>query len=70
MFLDDQQLVELTGYATRTKQCKALELMGYKFDRRPSDGRPMLLLKQVEARQLGVRVSIRGPRFDSLEKPA
>ena len=66
MFLTDPELRDLTGYATRSKQREALAGLGYKFDVRPTDGRPMVLRAQVEARQIGGKVR-RGPRFDALE---
>ena len=50
MFLTADHLCELTGYRKPALQRRWLIQNGYKFDVR-ADGRPVVLMAQVEARQ-------------------
>jgi hypothetical protein len=43
LFLDEDELYELTGYRQREKQKKALAAMGIKFRSRPADGYPLVV---------------------------
>ena len=52
MFLTADQLSELTGYRKPGLQRRWLTDSGYRFDVR-ADGRPVVLVAQVQARQLG-----------------
>ena len=51
MFLNQQQLKDLTGYQKPALQRKWLLAHGYRFDVR-ADGSPALLIEQVRSRQL------------------
>jgi len=63
MFLTDSQLEDLTGYVSRRAQARWLAANGYRFDVR-SDGRPNVLLRQLEERQVGKSERARpGPDF-------
>ena len=50
MFLTAQELRSLTGYQKPSLQRRWLTEHGYRFDVR-ADGRPAVLISQVEARQ-------------------
>ncbi len=63
MFLSPDDLKELTGYVQYTAQCRWLAANGYQFDRR-RDGRPMVLVDQIRARQGAAE-----PANDSESKP-
>ena len=56
MFLDREQLIDMTGFVNCQKQCDWLAQNGYSFDVR-SDGRPNVLVEQVRRRQLAKYVS-------------
>ena len=51
MFLDQENLIVLTGYKRPADQRRWLITNGYRFDVR-ADGRPSVLVAQVDARQL------------------
>ena len=51
MFLSSDNIKALTGYTRPTDQRRWLVANGYRFDVR-ADGRPSVLVAQVEARQL------------------
>lgn len=67
MFLTADQLGELTGYRKPALQRRWLVQNGYRFDVR-ADGRPAVLVAQVEARQTprSKRHSAELPDFSSL----
>ena len=55
LWLTDDELRELTGYAQRAKQCKALAEMRVPFRVRPADGFPLVdraLFERQEARRV------------------
>ena len=60
MFLSQEQLVDMTGYRTKSAQVRWLLRNGYVFDIR-SDGRPNVLLDQVRERQCKETSSTPGP---------
>jgi hypothetical protein len=68
MFLSADDLRALTGYAKPSLQRRWLLEHGYRFDVR-ADGRPAVLVAQVEARQTadGSRITSRvEPNWDAL----
>lgn len=72
MFMNDEQLEDMTGYKNHHAQAKWLAENNYRFDLR-SDGRPNVMVDQVRARQLGLHHeqaghSKPGPDFSWLEK--
>ena len=52
VFLSSEQLRHLTGYKKPSLQRRWLVANGYRFDVR-ADGRPVVMVAQVEARQAG-----------------
>jgi hypothetical protein len=42
LWLNEDELIELTGYRQREKQRKALASLGVQFRSRPSDGFPLV----------------------------
>jgi hypothetical protein len=67
MFLSPEDLQQLTGYKRPSKQCEWLLRNGFKVHVR-ADGRPAILLSQVEASQ-GSKKKHRAeePNFAALE---
>lgn len=68
MFLTAQELRGLTGYQKPSLQRRWLTEHGYRFEVR-ADGRPAVLIAQVEARQrpvLGRSTTGTGPNWDAL----
>ncbi|HRC61597.1 MAG TPA: DUF4224 domain-containing protein [Dehalococcoidia bacterium] len=53
LWLNDDELYELTGYRQRDRQRQALVNMGVKFRTRPADGCPMVHRAQFEAEPQG-----------------
>ena len=48
LWLNDDELVELTGYRQRDRQKKALAELGVQFRTRPADGFPLVVRSQFE----------------------
>ena len=48
LWLDDDELVTLTGYKQRAKQKAALARLGVRFRSRPADGFPLVERSQFE----------------------
>lgn len=48
IFLDSEELVELTGFKTSRKQIEALTRGGFKFTINHRFGKPIVLRKEVE----------------------
>jgi hypothetical protein len=46
LWLNEDELVELTGYRQRSRQRQALAELGVKFRTRPADGFPLVLRDQ------------------------
>lgn len=68
MFLDDDQLVELTGYRQKVKQVEWLRARAWPFELSAS-GRPKVLLSYMNKRLGGATESapaVATPRFDAL----
>ena len=62
MFLNSEQLLEMTGYRNHAAQATWLSDNGYSFDLR-RDGRPNILLDQVRERQCKKAVIKPGPNL-------
>lgn len=60
MFLNSQQLQDMTGYRHHASQVKWLVKYGYSFDIR-RDGRPNVLIDQIKERQCKNFESTPGP---------
>ena len=69
MFLTRAELEELTGRKQAAAQRRWLMDNGYKFDVR-ADGRPAVLLEQVQLRQIdrGRSRRVSGPNLDALDQ--
>jgi hypothetical protein len=66
MFMTPEQLQQLSGYAKPALQRRWLAANGYRFDVR-ADGRPAVLVTQVESRQTSRAVrSSDEPNFAAL----
>jgi len=63
LWLTEDELFELTGYKTKTRQKKALAEMNVKFRSRPLDGFPLVERCQFE-NNLTAPTRRREPRFD------
>ena len=63
MFLNSDELADMTGYKRAREQATWLARNGYSFDIR-ADGRPNVLLEQVRERQLKGADSGERPRVD------
>ena len=50
LWLNEDELVELTGYRQREKQRRALASLGVQFRSRPADGFPLVTRAQFESR--------------------
>ena len=59
LHLNDDELIELTGFRQRAKQRAALVQLGYKFRTRPADGFPLVLRDQFKTE----------PRSGSVKSP-
>ena len=69
LWLNDDELIELTGYRRRDKQRVALAQMGVKFRSRPSDGFPLVERWQFEGDGKLMRKERRTePNWGALEK--
>jgi len=55
MWLNNDELKELTGYSQRDKQRRALAELGVKFRTRPADGFPLVDRSQFEHTAPGTR---------------
>ena len=53
LWLDEDELVTLTGYRQRTKQREALSRLGVKFRSRPADGFPLVERAQFQGQLTG-----------------
>lgn len=65
LFLDDDELHELTGYRHRAKQKMALAKLGVQFRIRPADGYPLV---HRDATKPSARDSRARPDFGALDK--
>ena len=50
LWLNDDELVELTGYRQRDRQKRALAELGVQFRSRPADGFPLVIRSQFESK--------------------
>ena len=53
LWLNDDELVELTGYRQKDRQKKALAQLGVQFRSRPADGFPLVARAQFEVASKG-----------------
>lgn len=51
LWLNDDEITELTGYKLREPRCKALAELGVSFKRRPADGFPLVERAQFDGSQ-------------------
>lgn len=69
LWLNEEQIIELTGYKTKCKQKKALAEMGIPFRSRPADGYPLVdsSLFQQGISDLTRKRKRREPRMDLIQ---
>lgn len=64
IWLNDDELVELTGYKQREKQKRAIAELGLRFRTRPADGFPLVDRAQFESGLTG-KPARREPNWSS-----
>lgn len=69
LWLDPDELYELTGYRRRREVLAGLVRLGVKFRTRPADGYPLVLRADFEQRSTGAPRK-RGPDWQAAEKTA
>lgn len=58
MFLNDEELFELTGYRRNADRCRWLEERGWKFERSAVTGRPVVSRSYAESKLSGTPVKV------------
>lgn len=68
LWLNDDELIELTGYRQREKQKRALAELRVQFRIRPADGFPLVARAQFGAERLTGTSRRREPDWSSLPR--
>jgi hypothetical protein len=66
IWLTCEELEELTGYKTKTRQAAALIQLGIPYRARPADGFPLVERRQFEGQKLTGQRKPREPNWDFL----